>query len=103
MVIPEILPQPTAPEDSRNQHDFYGAIAQDTFKDIWTVRINDEFSKPEMATDLLEHNLKKLDMLYQRGSESFANHEVELRKMMESASRRLKVEAINDGHSDRAT
>jgi predicted acylesterase/phospholipase RssA len=73
------------------------------FKDIWTVRINDEFSKPEMATDLLEHNLKKLDMLYQRGSESFANHEVELRKMMESASRRLKVEAINDGHSDRAT
>lgn len=53
------------------------------FKDIWTIRINDEFSKPEMATDLLEYNLKKLDMLYQRGGESFANHEAELKKMFD--------------------
>jgi predicted acylesterase/phospholipase RssA len=52
------------------------------FRDIWTIRINDEFSQPHMATDLLESNLKKLDLLYQRGGESFAKHEADLRKMM---------------------
>ena len=54
------------------------------FRDIWTIRVNDEFSQPEMATDLLESNLKKLDMLYQRGGESFAAHEAELRKMLDT-------------------
>ena len=52
------------------------------FKDIWTVRINDAFERPEMATDLMEYNLKKLTMLYQRGGESYARYEVELRKML---------------------
>ena len=52
------------------------------FKNIPTVRINDTFAHPEMATDLLEHDLVKLDMLYQRGGESFAKHEAELRKVM---------------------
>ena len=41
------------------------------FKDIPTVRISDTFSQPEMATDFLEHDLKKLDILWQRGRESF--------------------------------
>jgi uncharacterized protein len=45
------------------------------FKDIWTVRINDTFERPEMATDFLESNLTKLNTLYQRGGESFASHE----------------------------
>jgi patatin-like phospholipase/acyl hydrolase len=52
------------------------------FKDIWTVRINDTFERPEMATDLMESDLTKLSMLYQRGGESFANHEAELKKML---------------------
>jgi patatin-like phospholipase/acyl hydrolase len=53
------------------------------YKDtIRTVRINDTFEKPEMATDLLEWNLKKLDILYQRGSESFAKREIELRDLL---------------------
>jgi hypothetical protein len=52
------------------------------FKDIWTVRINDTFERPEMATDLIEADLGKLDSLYQRGSESFANHEAELKKLL---------------------
>jgi uncharacterized protein len=52
------------------------------FKDIWTMRINDTFERPEMATDLMEHNLAKLNMLYQRGGESFAKHETELKKML---------------------
>jgi predicted acylesterase/phospholipase RssA len=52
------------------------------FKDIWTVRINDTFERPEMATDLMESDLAKLNSLYQRGGESYANHEVELRRML---------------------
>jgi len=49
---------------------------------IRTVRINDTFERPEMATDLLESDLKKLDILYQRGSESFAKREIELRDLL---------------------
>jgi predicted acylesterase/phospholipase RssA len=52
------------------------------FKDIWTVRINDTFERPEMATDLMEFDLKKLNSLYQRGGESFASHESELKRML---------------------
>jgi len=48
------------------------------FNGICTVRINDTFEQPEMATDLMEHDLNKLNMLYQRGSESFAKYETEL-------------------------
>lgn len=51
------------------------------FKDIKTVRINDTYEHPEMATDLLEYNLTKLNMLYQRGGESFAKHEVDLKAL----------------------
>jgi predicted acylesterase/phospholipase RssA len=52
------------------------------FKEIWTVRINDTFERPEMATDLMESNLTKLNSLYQRGGESYANHEAELKNMI---------------------
>ena len=52
------------------------------FMDAPTVRINDTFERPEMATDLLESNLIKLNMLYQRGSESFAAHETALRDLL---------------------
>ncbi len=52
------------------------------FKDIPTVRINDTFERPEMATDLMESDLTKLNMLYQRGGESFANHETQLREFL---------------------
>jgi hypothetical protein len=52
------------------------------FKDIRTVRINDTFERPEMATDLMESDLKKLNSLYQRGGESFASHEAELKSML---------------------
>src|SRR5712692_9010333 len=47
------------------------------FKNVATVRINDTFERPEMATDLMESNLSKLNMLYQRGGESFAKYETE--------------------------
>lgn len=40
-----------------------------------TVRVSDTFRQPEMATDLFEHNLNKLNLLTQRGAESFASRE----------------------------
>ena len=45
------------------------------FKQIPTVRISQSFSEPTMATDLFEHNLKKLNNLLQHGVQSFAEHE----------------------------
>lgn len=52
------------------------------FKDVSTIRISDTYAQPEMATDLLEHDLKKLDMLFQRGRESFGSREQELRQFL---------------------
>ncbi|ERS13204.1 patatin [Alcanivorax sp. PN-3] len=52
------------------------------FKDIPTIRISDTFERPEMATDLLEYNLDKLNLLRQRGSESFASREAQLREFL---------------------
>jgi predicted acylesterase/phospholipase RssA len=52
------------------------------FKDVDTVRINDTFEKPEMATDLMESDLTKLGLLFQRGSESFAKYESDLKRVL---------------------
>jgi uncharacterized protein len=52
------------------------------FHEIEAVRVNDTFQQPEMATDLLETNREKLNLLYQRGWESFAAHENSLRKLL---------------------
>ena len=49
------------------------------FRNIPTVRISDTFEQPEMATDLFEHNMTKLNILRQRGGESFAKHEATLK------------------------
>lgn len=45
------------------------------FKHINTVRISQSYSEPTMATDLFEHDLEKLNILCQRGVQSFAEHE----------------------------
>ncbi len=50
------------------------------FRHIKTIRISDTFEQPEMATDLFEHDLHKLNLLRQRGVESFANNEAALRE-----------------------
>ena len=47
-----------------------------------TVRINQSFSEPAMATDLFEHNLLKLNILTQRGQQSFADNEPTLRDFL---------------------
>ena len=51
------------------------------FRDIRTVRVNDSFPQPEMATHLLESDRDKLNLLYQRGIESFGKHEVDLKAL----------------------
>lgn len=54
------------------------------FKHVPTIRISDTFEKPDMATDLFEHNPTKLNMLRQRGVESFAIREAEINTLMTS-------------------
>lgn len=53
------------------------------FKQIPTVRINETFDKPEMATDLFEHDLRKLNILRQRGAESYAAREEDIKALFE--------------------
>lgn len=50
------------------------------FKDVKTVRISQAYTQPEMATDMFEHNAKKLDELWQRGRRSFEGHEATLKE-----------------------
>jgi predicted acylesterase/phospholipase RssA len=52
------------------------------FKDVPTVRISDAFTQPEMATDLFEHDLAKLNTLWQRGRESFGKQEAALKGLL---------------------
>jgi predicted patatin/cPLA2 family phospholipase len=52
------------------------------FKDVSTIRISDTFERPEMATDLLEHDLKKLNILRQRGRDSFATKQTEIERLL---------------------
>lgn len=57
------------------------------FKDVPTVRINATFDAPEMATDLFEHDLRKLNILRQRGVESFGEREVDIQNLMKEGDR----------------
>ena len=52
------------------------------YADIPTVRISDTFDKPEMATDMFEHDLRKLNLLQQQGVESFARREGDVRALL---------------------
>lgn len=52
------------------------------YKHIQTVRISQSFSEPAMATDLFEHDLQKLNILTQRGVQSFAEHEPTLQAFL---------------------
>jgi uncharacterized protein len=52
------------------------------FAAIATVRVNDAFTHPSMATDMFEHSAHKLDLLWQRGRASFAPHEQKLREFL---------------------
>lgn len=52
------------------------------FKDVQTVRVSDSFSTQEMATDMFEHDLAKLNLLRQRGAESFGQYEHAIVKLL---------------------
>ena len=52
------------------------------FRSISTVRVNKAFNKPQMATDFMEHDLQKLDLLWQLGRESFAEYESALKNAL---------------------
>lgn len=54
------------------------------YKHVPTIRISESFEKPDMATDLFEHDLKKLNVLRQRGAESFAKFENEIINLLGS-------------------
>jgi patatin-like phospholipase/acyl hydrolase len=52
------------------------------FDDVKTVRISENFTEPDMATDLLENDLKKLNRLMQKGRDSFRKNEPGLRELL---------------------
>lgn len=52
------------------------------FKNIPTIRISETFNRPDMATDLFEHDLKKLNILRQSGSKSFESDEDALKEFL---------------------
>jgi predicted acylesterase/phospholipase RssA len=52
------------------------------FREVPTIRINNRYTRPEMATDMFEADLDKLDILWQRGRESAREVEGELRKFL---------------------
>ncbi len=52
------------------------------FANVPTVRVNDTFDKPEMATDMFEHDLKKLNLLRQQGEQSFGRQEKEIQAIL---------------------
>jgi uncharacterized protein len=48
------------------------------FRDVSTVRINNKYTQPEMATDMFEHDMAKLQILWQRGRDSAREIEPDL-------------------------
>ena len=52
------------------------------FKQVPTIRISDTFAEPHMATDLFEHDMEKLNVLRQRGAQSYAKREAELKPFL---------------------
>jgi uncharacterized protein len=52
------------------------------FRDVDTIRIHARYTQPEMATDMLEVDLNKLGLLWQRGRDSAREVEADLRKFL---------------------
>lgn len=52
------------------------------FSDIQTVRINERYTEPELATDMFEDDLEKLGTLWSKGRQSFERYEEQLRGLL---------------------
>lgn len=58
-------------------------LMQVLFPTVEIVRVSDVFAEPEMATDLFENSLPKLNRLRQQGAQSYANKETAILKLLE--------------------
>jgi len=52
------------------------------FREVETVRIHAKYTQPDMATDMLEVDLEKLGLLWQRGRDCARDAEAALRKFL---------------------
>lgn len=52
------------------------------FREVETVRIHARYTQPDMATDMLEADLEKLGLLWQRGRDCARDAEADLRKFL---------------------
>ena len=52
------------------------------FREVKTIRIHARYTQPEMATDMLEVDLEKLGLLWQRGRDSARDAEADLRSFL---------------------
>lgn len=52
------------------------------FREVPTVRIHNKYTQPEMATDMLEVDIEKLRILWQRGRDCAREAEADLRKFL---------------------
>lgn len=50
---------------------------------IQHVRISDAFTSPDMAMDFLESDVRRLDLLIQRGRDSFSRYENQVRELIQ--------------------
>lgn len=56
------------------------------FRQVQTVRISNSYTEPTMAADMFEDDRAKLDLLYQRGRESFRQHEAKLQSFFRNVT-----------------
>lgn len=52
------------------------------FREVPTIRIHNKYTQPDLATDMLEVDLAKLGLLWQRGRDSARDVETELKKFL---------------------
>ena len=52
------------------------------FREVQTVRLHQRYTQPEMATDMLEVDLEKLGLLWQRGRDCARDAEPDLQKIL---------------------
>ena len=52
------------------------------FREVPTIRIHNKYTQPDLATDMLEVDLAKLGLLWQRGRDSARDVETDLKKFL---------------------
>ena len=52
------------------------------FREVPTIRISNKYTQPDMATDMLEVDLEKLNLLWRRGRDSARENEEGLKRFL---------------------